>query len=575
MLPPQTVTVQDSGGTQNWNITIIGDTVARKTAAAALVLDRSGSMSEDRGDGQTKHHSLQEAARIFVDVMLEGDGVGLVRFDQDAQVLEQIGTLGAGGLSDIHRNNTKDIINSNALDPAGATSIGDGIFEGRGIINGATTPFDVKALVVLTDGVENRSKWISDVAGDINEYTYSVGLGQPHNISVQALQTISGNNGGYLLVTGAIDTDNRFLLQKYFLQILAGISNANVVLDPDGFLVPGRVERIPFQLTRADSGMDVILLTEFTQVVDFRIETPSGQIIEPWQAMSEPGMRFVLSDGVSYYRLALPIEFMPDRFDAGGTWHAVLTIGRPRLERGEGRPGGDLRRAAPPPDLTLDDERGLRSLRASVVASERTSAVLTGLTTHDPGVSTLRTLPYSVVVHAYSNVSFLARAEQQSFEPGASVQLVATLVQSGVPLSQHATVWADVTSPSGTVMSVGLMEGVDGEFAGEFGTGLPGVYRCRVRARGTTFDGEPFEREQTVTAAVWRGGDQTPDPATGPGGLVDYLRDRDERLCRLMKCLFRRDGAITSEFEERLVDSGLDLKQLRKCLGEFCRENER
>ena len=60
----------------------------RKTAAAALVLDRSGSMAEDRGDGQTKHASLQQAASIFVDVMLEGDGVGLVRFNQDAQVLE-------------------------------------------------------------------------------------------------------------------------------------------------------------------------------------------------------------------------------------------------------------------------------------------------------------------------------------------------------------------------------------------------------------------------------------------------------------------------------------------------------
>ena len=62
----------------------------------------------------------------------------------------------------------------------------------------------MNALVVLTDGVENRPKWISDVAGDINEYTYAVGLGQAHNISVPALQTISGNNGGYLLVTGAI-----------------------------------------------------------------------------------------------------------------------------------------------------------------------------------------------------------------------------------------------------------------------------------------------------------------------------------------------------------------------------------
>jgi len=90
----------------------------------------------------------------------------------------------------------------------------------------------VNSLVVLTDGVENSPRMIADVAADINEFTYAVGLGQPQNISVPALQTISGNNGGYLLVTGAIGTDNRFLLQKYFLQILAGISNAEIVLDP-------------------------------------------------------------------------------------------------------------------------------------------------------------------------------------------------------------------------------------------------------------------------------------------------------------------------------------------------------
>ena len=52
-------------------------------------------------------------------------------------------------------------------------------------------------------------------------------------------------------------------------------------------------------------------------IVDFRLETPSGQIIEPWRAQSEPGMRFVLSEGVSYYRLALPFEFMANRFDTG------------------------------------------------------------------------------------------------------------------------------------------------------------------------------------------------------------------------------------------------------------------
>ena len=142
-------------------------------------------MAEDRGDGETKHTSLQQAASIFVDVMLEGDGAGIVRFNQDAQPLQSVLPMGNGGLSDINRGATKDIINGPALNPGGQTSIGDGIFEGRGILNSTPTPFDVKSLVVLTDGVENSTRMIADVAAEINEFTYAVGLGKPQNISVR------------------------------------------------------------------------------------------------------------------------------------------------------------------------------------------------------------------------------------------------------------------------------------------------------------------------------------------------------------------------------------------------------
>lgn len=570
VLPPQVVTVQDSGGTRSWDITIIGNTVARKTAAAALVMDRSGSMADDRGDGLSKHVSLQQAAGIFVDVMLEGDGVGLVRFNQDAQVLQQVVPLGAGGLSDVNRETTKDIIAGTGLDPGGETSIGDGIFEGRGALNGTMTPFDVKALVVLTDGVENRSRMIADVAAEINEHTYAVGLGQPQNISVPALQTISGNTGGYLLVTGAIGTDNRFTLQKYFLQILAGISNAEIVLDPDGQLIPGRVERVPFQLTAGDAGVDVILLTPFTQIVDFRVQTPSGQIIDPSRAMSEAGMRFVLSNGVSYYRLALPFEFMPGRFDTGGTWHALLTIGRPRTTPGSTAGGNDpaIRRAmfARAPAAAVR-ARGLEAQRASVLAAEDPRLAVAG------GRAAVRTLPYSLVVHAYSNLSLRAQVEQASFEPGARIAVHASLAQSGIPLGHRARVWGEVRRPDGTRLAIELVEQSEGQFAGQLVTTAPGVYPIRVRARGTTFQGEPFVREHTLTAAVWRGGDRPSDPGNGPGAVLDCLRAREARLCELLRCVTARDGVISAELEKRLEAGGWSLAEARACLERFCRGN--
>lgn len=545
------VTVRHIASGRTWTVTITANTVARLVGAAALVLDRSRSMSEDRGDGQTKHQSLKAAASIFVDVMVEGDGIGLVRYNQDAQPRQNITPLGpAGDPFDTARQNTKDRINGPDFTPSGATSIGDGIFEGRQILNASGTGYDVKALVVLTDGKENRARWISDVAAEINERTYAVGLGTPENTSAPALQTISGNHGGYLLITGAITEDNRFVLQKYFLQVLAGISNAEIVLDPDGELIPGQEQRIPFELTEADSGMDVILLTQYPQFVDFRLQTPTGQIIEPWRAIAEPSMVYVLSQGVSYYRIVLPTELLPARFDQAGTWHALLTIGRPRLSQSDA------------PDLRQVREHRFVSAPNDFILARAT-------TTHGH-----RTLPYSLIVHSYSNLSLRASLDQSSLEPGARILLHATLAESGVPSRPGAYVWVEITRPDGTLGKVVLDEGDPGQFNGAFTTSVSGVYRCRIRASGRSRAGYPFQREQTLTAAVWRGGERDADPNNvGGGPVVRWLQEQDEKLCELIRCLLGGRSGITPELERRLREAGVDVERLRRCLAAYCRSS--
>ncbi len=148
-IPVQTVTVREPVSGQTWAVTITANAIARKTTATAMVLDRSGSMSEDRGDGQSKITSLRQAANIFVDVMLEGDGVGVVRYNQDAQALQNVLALGAGGLSDLNRNATKDIINGNGLDPSGRVTLVTA--SSRGVASWTRPEADIKALTVLTD----------------------------------------------------------------------------------------------------------------------------------------------------------------------------------------------------------------------------------------------------------------------------------------------------------------------------------------------------------------------------------------------------------------------------------------
>jgi hypothetical protein len=177
-------------------------------------------------------------------------------------------------------------------------------------------------------------------------------------------------------------------------------------------------------------------------------------------------------------------------------------------------------------------------------------------------------LPFSLIVHAYSNVSLQAHLLQSSFEPGTTVGLNATLAQSGVPVTDGAYVWAVVTRPDKTTTTVVLNPANEGQFAAPFTTTTAGIYQFRVRARGTTPRGEVFSRERTLTAGVWAGGDQ--DANRGGQTIVDYLRGRDQRLCELLHCLSQPDGAISRKLEEELRALGVDLEKARKCLAILC-----
>jgi Mg-chelatase subunit ChlD len=142
---------------QDWLIPIVANTVARPKSAVAFVFDHSGSMSEDAGDGFTKVQKLRQAANTFVSVMLQGDGIGIVRFDDTAQILMPITDVGPAP-SGAGRTTAQGIINSPQLDPAGNTSVGDGVRKGKQALDDAqalgTPHYDATAMVVLTDGEE-------------------------------------------------------------------------------------------------------------------------------------------------------------------------------------------------------------------------------------------------------------------------------------------------------------------------------------------------------------------------------------------------------------------------------------
>jgi hypothetical protein len=258
---------------------------------------------------------------------------------------------------------------------------------------------------------------------------------------------------------------------------------------------------------------------------------------------------------------------MPNRFDGGGTWQALLTIGRPHLERSNTRDGVDpsirhnLIAARPPAPPTR--ARTAQVQRSRMLAAERGSTADLAASRTAGSAEAVRTVPYSLVVHAYSNLSLHARAEQDRFEPGATIVMHGSVAQSGIPLARRAQVWAEVTLPGGNTTRVGMEEVEDGQFIAKFETQRPGVYRLRIRASGTTPRGEAFTRERLLTCAVWRGGNRPNDGDARPGGTGP---GRDVVLSQLLRSLPAEDAVITPELEKCLRELGVDLDRVRKCL---------
>jgi hypothetical protein len=75
-------------------------------------------------------------------------------------------------------------------------------------------------------------------------------------------------------------TDDYFRLSKFFLEILAGVTNTDIVVDPNGYIAPGDKLRIPFVMNEADIDATVLVMDDLP-VIRFAVETPDGDVIGP------------------------------------------------------------------------------------------------------------------------------------------------------------------------------------------------------------------------------------------------------------------------------------------------------
>ncbi|HUS10990.1 MAG TPA: tyrosinase family protein, partial [Pyrinomonadaceae bacterium] len=470
------VTIHCTETNENFVIPISAETIARPSVAVVMALDKSNSMNFNSGIAVLPHRIdvLKYSAPSFVDVIQAGNALGIVSFDHDAyDVVGITGPLGpppANPFDDLTRTNLKNLIASHTPNPAGNTSIGDAVVKAQNmLLTPAAAGYAKTAIVVFTDGFETAGQYISDVHDQITANVFAVALGTAQQIQPNALTALCHDHLGFLRLTGALSNDDLFRLNKYFLQILAGVTNEDIVVDPEGSINFGDTHRIPFSLNEADIGSDVILLTPAPQFIDFALEAPDGTIVDRVLANTTPGMSHSFGTNVAFYRMTLP-ALINGLGQQVGTWHAILS-GQRQV------PGRDFLQAG-------------------------------------PAVQSVHGVRYSLMVHSYSNLRMRARLTQSSFEPGASLNLRAVLTEYGLPVNRRAIVRAELVKPDLSTAIIVLNEVEPGIFEASVPANSTGVYQFRVRAVGATLRGQGFTREQGLTGAVYQGGDNPPPTTT-------------------------------------------------------------
>ena len=493
-----------------FDVDIVANSIEKPVVAVSAVLDSSGSMSSPSGvPGLDRMAVLQRAAPTFLALLDDDDGIGVVRFDTDATEVRAVARADALGLGG-GRDAAFASVVAHATNSLGLTAIGDGLEAAHNQLVGA--PFAQRAILVFTDGEETEAKYISQVASLINERVYAVGLGTPSQLSPTGLSAITNGTGGYLTMTDQLGPDGIMRLAKYFAQVLAGVTNAQIVTDPSGFIVPGTVEQVPFTFTAGDYRGDVIVLTETPNAVDITLTAPDGNVVAAGgdaTLLDAPAMRAL--------RVPLPLASSPQTH--AGTWIANLSVDE-----------GVLREHV----NELEERRDLIGLQQ--------------LQTHG--------LAYILNVHADSDLQMVVTTTQDGHAPGSVVDIRVTLTDSGIPLEHQATVDVDVTMPDGTARTVALAETDPGVHRVTLPLPQLGHYPLLVKARGQDLGGTSFTREELRSAATWVDRVGEPGPAGGPGSAA---------WCELLLCLLEDDRAGGA-----LAERGINVEGIRECAKRWC-----
>lgn len=501
--------------TPSWEVPLIAAVLDPVPVDIALVLDRSGSMADPIGS-RNKMEAALAAANLLVQMLRDSadDRCAIIAYATLPETEFNINLVNG------NRAAMLATLTPAVFTPGTSTNIAGGAILGAVELAvdhpSASPPALKKAMVVLTDGMENRAfqqgpagTWFSITGRDAPNMwdpvgnpvmtdpwvpptgakVYAIGLGQPSQIDAAALDQLASATGGSY--EGAEDLTGKswFSLEKYFTQIFMETASIAQLSDPFFTISPGAKHVHEFPLLPGDVNFMVVLYDFKGRRLPFFLESPAGEIINNLSAPPGFAIRAGASPTARFVEVKLTAK-EPKRYV--GRWKVIVVHSGYTCK---GKVGKDSGPGFLPKKCR--NENG--------------------------------PVDYGIAIGAGSNLRMQPWVDPATTYVGQDFRLNATVAEAGLPVL-GAKVRVEVMGPGGQTWTVKLGDdgasgdsaADDGDYGGRFSqTYQPGNYQLTFVAEGM-IRGLLWRREAHRTKPVFS--KRKPPRDDNPGGKDDWCR---------------------------------------------------
>jgi len=353
---------------------------------------------------------------------------------------------------------------------------------------------DSRAIVVLTDGIQNRDPDIPDATDEVltktpEQRVFAVGLGL--NQLEDELNQIASFTNGVAQITGDLVLQKEFILQKLYVQILSDISDEAFVKDPKYVLAPGQKRSTSVFLGEVDISADFIIVyrenSVFPKYMNVWLEAPNGVIINQGNIGSFPNAKMQVGSQHIYFRIQFPV-FPTDLQGHIGRWKVWVE----NFNKGQ---------------TTKENDRGV-------------------------------SLVYSVMCKARSDFRLGGRIEQNTYHPSSPMNIVLTPTLYGLPVKLNEPVQVELEKPDGAHRTVMLARNGSGQYEGLYAeTSLTGAYLFTANVNAKSPQGNYITRFRQMTGIIYRehkGGHDSGNDNDG-GECCNKLSKKLDRIIKLLE----------------------------------------